>query len=73
MEKHRKAITVALFIGAIVFYIFAMLSLLGEDTRNAGVVCMGLGSTCLCLGAIYINRSSKADYSDKDEGPNSND
>lgn len=58
--KKEKTCAVLYYISAVLFYVVAAINLLGDNNDTSmGVVWLCLGSTMLCLGFVWLNKSKK--------------
>ncbi len=59
--KKEKLTTVLYFVASLLFYIAAAISHFTSSDTSATVVWICLGSSFLCLGAVYMNKQNKND------------
>ena len=60
-NKSNKIVSVLNFLTSFCFYICAIINFINDS--GMGVVYLGLGSTFLCLGSVWLNKGKK----DKDD------
>ena len=64
---NNRKISIIYYIASACFYIAAIISFLSHNTTQ-GVVMLCLGSSQLCLGAVYLNKSRKDENDKNDKG-----
>ena len=57
MEKNKLS-SILFYVSAILFYLSAIINFAGGNHSSTAVVWLCLGSTFLCLGAVYSNKSN---------------
>ena len=64
--KKEKTSAVLYYIASFCFYAAAIINFTSNRGNSMGVVWLCLGSTMLCLGSVWLNKSKKSEK-DKEE------
>ena len=57
-DKKNKIVAILNYFSAVCFYIVAIINFVNKD-NGMGVLYLGLGSTFLCLGSVWLNKDKK--------------
>lgn len=65
--KREKTCAILYFISSFCFYISAIINFVGHGDASKGVVWLCLGTTMLCIGSMWLNKSKKSEEGNEEK------